>query len=39
MFCISDYYRMCCTILFMDAPELFLLTKRRKFDVIHLCDN
>lgn len=39
MFCVSDYYRMYCTILFMDAPELFLLTKRCKFDVIYLYDN
>ncbi|GCK82661.1 hypothetical protein BvCmsC51A_04596 [Escherichia coli] len=39
MFLVSNYYRMCCIILFMDAPILFSLTKPCKFDVIHLCDN
>lgn len=39
MFLVSNYYRMCCTILFMDAPNLFSLTKQTKFDVIYLCDN
>ncbi|CAH6128678.1 Uncharacterised protein [Klebsiella pneumoniae] len=39
MFCVSDYYHMYCTILFMYTPNLFLVTKKCKFDVIFLCDN
>lgn len=39
MFLVSEYYHMRCTILFMYASNLFLLTKRCKFDVIYLCDN
>lgn len=39
MFLVSNYYRMCCIILFMDTSNLLSLTKSCKFDVIHLCDN
>ncbi len=39
MFLVSDYYHMSCTILFIDIPDLFPMTKRCEFDVIHLCDN